>query len=452
MSYHTIPSPGLSVLALPHSRDHRDAANMPPAASIGPLRMVFYNGKGVDQWRLIADQAVSLAGEGDYFQAKATLLSSLDALEALLGPDDTLTTDLLTEFVESAVEHEDLVEAASRLHKSYRNHCDNLGQTHVRTWQSLIRLGTFYMDAGKEGEAYHMLFNARQGLLAVFKDEPEQALSYTQRVTRDIVEILINQRDFLAAEGEIKMGMQRAKAAGDLHESTLHLFQHELAHLYNNETWHCLAAEGKLPHPTLNGVEAILLDDLSLTAKLKGLVTCFTNIPCSLEQLRLFYERTLQHEKLPALLTQIEDYITESMGKFTVSEAEFKHTLNNIRGVAFSYKTLKNYERAEMWLLRRREQINMAPAMGPTSSAALTNQMLLVEIYYEQQMLNEEREALKQAQLLAHELLPVDHDFHTYVADILRGVRIRGKRCVNCLIERAVHPYPDGPPKIKLLL
>lgn len=397
--------------------------------------MAIYKEKGVDQWISIAGQAASLVRGGRYTEAKTMLLNSIDALEVLLGPDDAQTTGLLDYFVEAAKEHEDFIEAADRLHKSHRDHSDNLGQTHVRTWQSLIRLGTFYMDRGDRNEAYHMLFNARQGLLAAFKDDPEQATNYTRAVTGHIVSILRDQKNFLAAEGEIKMAIERTEAAGVLHEDIILDLRHDLAHLYNNDTWHHLAQQGRLPYPTRNRVEPLLLEGISSFGKRKDHATFYRQYLCSLEQLRIFYERTFQHEKLPELLAQIENYLTTP--KFTLSEAESTQSLGSMKGVALSYDTLKEYGQAEWWLLRRQEQINMAPSLGPTSFEAVTNQMQLAELYEHQQKFDERRLALGQAQLLARDALPEDHEFHAYVANLLNGIRTADTRCPTCLVNTA---------------
>lgn len=444
LSYCTIGSPRLEFVA-PRTHENGETPCWSASNTIGPLKMAFYEGKSVDQWVSIADQAASLVTGGRYAEAKTMLLNSLDGLEVLLGPDDVQTTDLLTYFVETAVSNEDFVEAANRLHKSHRNHSDNLGQTHVRTWQSLIRLGKFYMDRGQRSQAYHMLFNARQGLLAAFKDDPEQALNYTRSVSDKIIDIHVAQKHFLAAEEEIKSAIDRTKAAGSLHEPTILLLRHELAHLYNNDTWKALAAEGKMPYPTRNGVEPLLLEGISSLSKREDHVRPFRLYLCSLEQLRHFYGRNFQHDKLPALLTQIENCLTTSRFALSQTELEFEQSLKSVKGVALSYQTLQKYGNAEWWLLYRQQQINTAPSFGSTSLEAVGNQMHLAQLYSSQKKSDEERQALEQAQLLARDALPANHEFHEYVASLLGGARTEKVRCRHCFINEATKREPARP-------
>lgn len=447
LSYYTIQSPRLDFVA-PRIQDHEDSPNPPATNTIGPLKMAFYERKNVDQWISVANQAATLVTAGRYTEAKTMLLNSLDGLEVLLGPDDSRTTDLLNYFVESAVSNEDFGEAANRLHKSHRNHSDNLGQTHVRTWQSLIRLGDFYMNRGQSSQAYHMLFNARQGLLAAFENNPEQALNYTQTVSENIVQMHMAQHNFLAAEEEIKLAIDRSKAAGNLYESATLKLRHKLVHLYNDDAWNDLASEGRMPYPTRNGVEQLLLEDIvSLSRSSRYLVNYSEVYLCSLEQLRILYERTFQHDKLPTLLTRIENHLTTH--EFAPSPAEFNQSLVSVKGVALSYQTLHKYENAEWWLLYRQQQINMAPSLGSTSPEAVGNQMHLVQLYAVQKKTDEEREALKHAQSLAREALPPDHEFHEYVASVLGGTRAKAKRCKHCFVnEVAKRVAPRVPRRI----
>lgn len=432
LSYCTIGSPRLDFVA-PRTENNGDTPHPSVLHNIGPLKMAFYEGKGVDQWVSNAKQAASLATGGRYREAKTMLLSSLDGLEVLLGPDDPQTIDLLTYFVETAVSNNDFGEAANRLHKSHRNHSDNLGQTHVRTWQSLIRLGNLYLDRGQRSQAYHMLFNARQGLLATLKDDPEQTLNYTRSVSDSIIDIHIAQDDFLAAEEEISLAIERTKAAGGEHERTILVLRHQLAHLYNKDKWNDLAAEGKIPYPKRNGVESFLLEEISSFNERKHLGISFGMYLCSLEQLRIFYERTFQHDKLPALLTRIENFLTTS--ELALAPAQSNKILDSMKGVALSYQTLSKYENAEWWLLYRQQQISTVLSVGSTPIEAVENQMHLAQLYSSQQRFDEKRQALQQAQLLACDALPADHEFHEYVESLLGDTRTEKVMCDCCLIN-----------------
>lgn len=431
LSYCTIGSPRLDFVA-PRTENNGDTPHTSVMHNIGPLKMAFYEGKGVDQWVSNAKQAASLVTGGRYTEAKTMLLNSLDGLEVLLGPDDPQTIDLLTYFVETAVSNKDFGEAANRLHKSHRNHSDNLGQTHVRTWQSLIRLGNLYRDRGQRSQAYHMFFNARQGLFATFKDDPEQTLNYTRSVSASIIDIHIAQDDFLAAEEEIRLAIDRTKAAGGVHELTILRLRHQLAHLYNKDRWNYLAAEGKIPYQR-NDVESFLLEEISSFSERKHLGISFAMYLCSLEQLRIFYERTFQHDKLPALLTQIENSLTTSdLALYAVQSDEI---LQSMKGVALSYQTLHKNENAEWWLLYRQQQISKVPSVGSTSFEAVENQMQLAQLYSSQQRFDEKRQALKQAQLLARDALPADHEFHEYVESLLGDTRTDKVMCECCLVN-----------------
>lgn len=442
LSYRTIMSPGLEFVT-PHAQSHE--ALPPPIDhnAIGPLKMAFYEGKSVDQWVTNANEAKALVAEMRYMEAKPKLLASLDGLEALLGPDHARTIDLLTYFVEKAVSNEDFDEAANRLHKSHRNHSDRLGQTHVGTWRSLIRLGLYYSDRGQLNEAYHMLFNARLGLLAAFQNDPEQVLNHTQTVSKTIIKMHIAQNDFQTAEEELRLAIARAEAAGELHRSTTLDLKHELVHLYNNDEWKTLADHGQLPYPTRNRLEPLLLELTSSLSTRRALGQDIRTYLCSLEHLRTLYEDTFQHEKLPNLLTQMESFFTTF--EPAMSSMRFDLILQGLKGIAISYQTLRQYANAEWWLLYRQEQITQAPSYGPMCFEAVCNQMQFAQLYAAQNKNEEKREALKQAKSLAHEILPPEHDFHEHVANLLSGSRTETERCHTCLVNEAGKAKQRGP-------
>lgn len=377
-------------------------------------------------------------------EAKAELLASLDGLEALLGPDHARTTELLTYFVETAVSNEDFEEAANRLHKSHRNHSDRLGQTHVGTWRSLIRLGLYYRDRGQLNEAYHMLFNARQGLLAAFQNDPEQALNHSQAVSKAIIEMHVAQNDFQAAEEETKLAIARAEAAGQLHSSTTLALKHDLAHLYNDDDWKSLADQGKLPYPTRNRLEPLLLELTSSLSIRRGHGKNTRTYLCSLDQLRTLYEDTFQFEKLPGLLTQIETLFTDF--EPALASISFTQILQSLKGIAISYQTLRQYANAEWWLLYRQQQIIQAPSYGPTCFEAVCNQMQFAQLYAAQNRTDDRRQALQQAKLLAHESLPPEHGFHEHVANLLSGSRTETERCEHCLVNETGKVKQRQPP------
>ncbi|KAG7419245.1 hypothetical protein Forpe1208_v003325 [Fusarium oxysporum f. sp. rapae] len=155
----------------------------PQAPSIHPnagtgldqVQMAFWNGRDLDNLLKDARNACQLAVKGEYMSAEPIFMECLDGLEVVLAPTHGTFLNVLQQYVSFAVSHKDFDEATARVHKSYNDHQERLGSHDKKVWQCLARLGLLYYSRGLSSQAYHMLINARQGLLVATSGNMEEA-------------------------------------------------------------------------------------------------------------------------------------------------------------------------------------------------------------------------------------------------------------------------------------
>lgn len=192
--------------------------------------MAIWHARDMDDLLATAHRAVEMSTDGDYLNAKPMFMESIDGLNALLPPDQPQAIKILENFVEQAVANKDFDEATARLHTSYNDHKDKLGSEDKMTWLSLARLGRLYRAQSRNSQAYHMLFNAREGLLAATAS-PEDAYICTRLITSQLIDIAVEQWNFEDAESESLRQISQLEALGSAYERDAVLLKHSLVHL-----------------------------------------------------------------------------------------------------------------------------------------------------------------------------------------------------------------------------
>ena len=398
--------------------------------NVGHFKMAFWQCRDADQLLSTARSAASLVQNKDYMRAKPLFMEALDGLAALLTPYHPHTIRVLEQFVTAAGKSDDTELAIDYLHKSYNAHQESLGANDKRTWRSLARLGNLYKRMKRYSQAYHMLFNARQGLLSISKVlGPENTYIYTKDISSSIIDVLTDQDDFEAAEAESLNLISQAEQLGDTYRGEVARFKHDLAHLYTNDEWVARAEQLGLPSPPRQSLEKLLLD---LTRRdVLSLEREGTHI-CCWDLLRNFYHSTGQREKLTALLPRIGDFLAalapgtgESFGKL----------LRLRKGVASSYSTLRKYDEAEWWLLYAHGEVDASRENGPHSFEALSILMQLGKLYLQQNKVEEAEGVFKKAESLGKSLLPPSHVFHDHIRFAITHGRLEPSCCSTCLVN-----------------
>ncbi|OTA52448.1 hypothetical protein K449DRAFT_470508 [Hypoxylon sp. EC38] len=277
---------------------------------IGPLIPALWKGHDVDYFLTVARDASSFATSGDYRKAKTAFIEALEGLGVLLSPVHAQTVSVLENFVREAGRNDDLPAALEKLHTSYNAHKDLLGVQNKRTWRSLARLGSAYLEEGNINQAYHMLLNARQGLFANATElGPEVAFVSTRQLTDQIIFILRRQGDFEAAEEEYIRLISLLESLGEAHLLGLAFYKQGLANLYLFEMERQHARNNTLLTISAQQIENLIQDALQVDSANKNKVGY---IQC-LDYLCVLYFNTRQGAKLlqstRALGKEIEDTI-----------------------------------------------------------------------------------------------------------------------------------------------
>ncbi|RSL42977.1 hypothetical protein CEP54_015276 [Fusarium duplospermum] len=400
-----------------------NSPQMAPEFNIHQLQMAFWNGKDADDLLAAAEHASQLSLKGDYLNAKPIFMECLDGLEALLSPLHAQFEGVLQDYVEAAVKHEDFDEATDRVHKSFNAHQERLGLHDKKVWKSLARLGRLYYDRGATSQASHMLRNARQGLLAATSNDPEEAYICVRGVTSTIAAIAVKQLDFDEAEKEFLGLIRQAEALGEAYRDDALRYKHDLVHFYQGDLFDDQHAHGHAT-PKRSHLERLLLEILQFNSTTPQITYMQA---CSWNRLREFYESTGQREKLIKLLKELEDFLSDTRARGPDYDRQVRHTYKE--NMVNSFVNLQEFERAEWWLLRLRDEVEQQTFQH------LSIMMQLARVYFLLDKPDEAKACLKEAQKMGTEILPPEHSFHSTVKQSIQAGKIVEQCCPTCRVN-----------------
>ncbi|KAI0896408.1 hypothetical protein F4806DRAFT_467253 [Annulohypoxylon nitens] len=339
----------------------------------------------IDYYLTLAQRAISDEKGGDYIKAKPAFLKSLEGLGVLLRPYHVKSISLLETFMEAARRNNDSSTEISELSKSYRAHTNLLGNGDKRTWRSLARLGDAYFHAGNTNEAYHMLLNARQGLLTtMLKSKREDIFDSTVHISRTIAKLFLRQGDYDEAEKEYVDLFLQAESLGENYLWRLNESKWELGNVY-------------------------------LTQYRRG-------------------QRTISYQ-------QIQNYLLEFMQSHdTKQDEQYIPSLSFLAGYD---NAIGRHEKLQE-LLPLAEEVSADPGFGSRSTVALALYFDQSWLYLRQEKHGCVVDTLREAGLVAREMLPPDHDFFTLLASILNRDKVLVAPCMVCLKSEEHHQ--DGMP------
>ncbi|RSM15834.1 hypothetical protein CDV31_004776 [Fusarium ambrosium] len=289
-------------------------------------------GKDVDDLLAAAEHAGELSLKGGYLTAKPIFMDYLDGLEVLLGPLHAQFEGVLQDYVEAAVRHKDFDGATDQVNKSYNGH---QGSRDKKFWKGMARLGKMYYDRGATSQASHMLRNARQGLLAATSNDPEEAYNCVQDVAKTIAAIAVKQAEDL----------------GEAYQDDALRYKNDLVHFYQGDVFDDQHVHGHAI-PKRSHLERLLLE----IPQFNGTTPEITYMQaCSWNKLREFYESTGQREKLIKLLKEVEDFLSDTRARGPDYDQQVRRRYKE--NMVNSFVNLKEFERAEWWLLRLRDEV-----------------------------------------------------------------------------------------------
>jgi len=388
--------------------------------------MAFWNGRDLDDLLESIRSASILARDGDFLSAKPAFMESLDGIEALLSPTHAIFVNALHTFILYAIKFRDFDEAITRVHRAHQGHFDILGPRDKRTWQFLARLGHLYLESRVPSQGFHMLHNARKGLIAAISD-PEDAYICTLDITKSLITIANERGDFEAVERELWSLVSKAEALGDLYRSDVVDYKHELVHFYYS--CHTRERHPSMTHPariSRSRLEQMLLEIINF--KRPGIGINDTDICCR-DHLRSLYQETGNVSKLEDLLHSLEDFVTKT-GKLDAWRPKMV-TLK--QGIATAFAWLGQLEKAESWFLHLLQESPKAGALDETRLMTLMNYSALRAKF---KGYGEAEPYLREAQQMAKEILEPNHPFHSFVATTLASGSIQTDQvCHNCLVH-----------------
>ncbi|KAJ3532965.1 hypothetical protein NM208_g8197 [Fusarium decemcellulare] len=392
-----------------------------PGMGLDQVQMAFWNGRDLDDLLGAARHACQLAENGDYMSAKPIFMECLDGIEVLLTPVHATFVGVLQQYVSYAVSHKDFDEATARVHKSYNDHKERLGSHDRKVWQCLARLGLLYYSRNMTSQAFHMLRNARQGLLVATSGDPEEAYNCVHDIVKAIVSIFIKQDDFDEAERELLSLIAQAEALGEAYVDDALRHKHDLVHLYHDNWSRSERTYGHTP-PNRTRVEKLLLEIIqfnSISLEMSHMQTCCW------DKLRDFYGKTGQRTKLENLLPKLEDLFgrTAFLGSRLRTELRYKENMVS------SFLSLGQYEKAEWWLLRMRDEIEQQ------TFERISINMQLAQLYFQLGKSDDAVSMLKEAQGIGKEILPEEHIFHSVVTQSIGERRVSDGCCPTCRVN-----------------
>ncbi|KAL1795967.1 hypothetical protein ACET3X_006191 [Alternaria dauci] len=395
------------------------------------VRTEFYNGQDLDSFLASSHYAQALAKQGNYTVAKLSFIDALEGIEALIGAVHMITIDVLDSFAEAAIQNKDYGGATELLRKSHTQHQELLGRNHKKTWASFGRLGLVQLAEGKRGQALKTFMDAKSGIRAAPDMSQEDIFNLTIEFTLKIVDVRQKLCDFEGAVSELCDLIQESEALGDAYRNQTAALKHRLAHLYNDEVW-------SLGLKTLPfGVAAAPRQRVenNLLEAINDYEATFSEDPhylCSLEQLRVYYENAGEVFKLDALIKEkIEPAFVALRPTGQIRDKYIKL----MQGAIVSLSRLREFERAEMLLKWRQQQIEGSDKMGYFSFEALSNVMLHAKCYLDRKMPESAEPLLEKAQQIAMRVLPLGHTFHEVLAQTIAGKAWLYETCHCCLVN-----------------
>ncbi|KAL2076167.1 hypothetical protein VTL71DRAFT_1110 [Oculimacula yallundae] len=424
VSYNTYKSPR------PQHTENKIVPDLPDAYEKRPMVvMALWQAKSVDEILETAARAIKMSADGNYLAAKPMFMESLDGLSALLPPDHPQTINLLDKYVAFAISGKDFEEATDRLHTSYNDHIEKLGSEAKMTWVSLSRLGRLYREQCLNSQAYHMLFNARQGILLATASL-EEAFIFSRPITSKLIDIAVEQCNFQEAESESLRQISQVEALGGAYEADKQLLKHSLVHLYTNIDWKNQEDSIGPPRPRTR-VEDILLELFRSRAVLGA--NSENMYLCACDNLREFYGETGQLSKLEALLPELQSVVDATDLRRNHSARE--KTIALCKGISSSYRQLRDWDKAVSCLLQLEERIEKSPHYGSRCHERLSAIMHISRLYLDQGDIEKARPWLEKAQEVGRVIFPAEHDFHASVSKYLEAGFIDDSVCTYCLIE-----------------
>lgn len=369
---------------------------------IGPLIPALWEGHDANYFLARARTAASFVVDGDYPSAKLAFIEALEGLGVLFGPVHAQTIKVLENLVEEAIFNDDLPTALDKLYKSHNAHKDILGAGDRRTWQSLVRLGEAYMEANDTNQAYHMLLNARQGLLSVLSPpEPENVFNSTQNLTHNITDVLIRQDDFAAAEKELLNLISLAESLGEAYSSDVTDIKCVLGSMYLNAR---LEATPRLPLVSPQQLENLLLEVAQSNSLPRH------NHLWARHSLCAFYYNNAQDEKLLKCLQKTKKDLENA---YWTDLMPLRDVLFIKLALASSFCYLGRYDEAEQYYFHIQSEIDSLPQLGIHQSTfvlvCLGDQ---AGMYFKQGRHDNARENLRKALSIAEKAVPRGHQIH----------------------------------------
>lgn len=393
------------------------------------VRTEFYNGQDLDSFLASSHYAEALVKQGNYTVAKLAFIDALEGLEALIGAVNMITIGVLDSFVDAAIENKDYGGATELLRKSHTQHQELLGKDHKKTWVSFGRLGLVQLAEGKRGQALKTFMDAKAGIRAAPDMSQEDIFNLTTEFTSNIVDVYQELYDFESAVSELCDLIQQAEALGDAYQNQTAGLRHRLAHLYNDEVW----SLGTVPF----GVAAAPRQRIenTLLQAINDFEATFSETPhylCSLEQLRAYYETTGEVSKLDALITK---RIEPAFVALRPTGPNRENYIGLMQGAILSLSRLGKFEKAEMLLNWRQQQIESSDKMGFFSFEALSNVTLHAKWHFDRNMPQSAEPLLEKAQQIAMQVLPPDHTFHKVLAQTIADKVWMYEACHCCLVN-----------------
>lgn len=254
--------------------------------------------------------------------------------------------------------------------------------------------------------------------------------NHTLGLNSQIAAIYRKLGDFESSEEKLCDLIWQAEGLGDTYRDQVAYFKHELAHLYSDEKWRLAKVPLGGAVPPRYRVEKILLEAIH------DFAVIFNEGPhylCSLEQLRRYYEMTGEVHKLSALITEKIEPILSAIRPTDRSRIE--KYLELMQGAISSFWRLREYEKADLWLYWRQQQIENLDTKGDYSLEALSNLIMHAKTYLDRSMPHFAEPLLEKTQQIASQILPSDHSIHKTIAETINNKAWAYGTCNCCLVN-----------------